>query len=57
MYRPPYTVDWDRWLQATPQEREDMLRRYREIVKAELDNASRDKWARLTAALAGRRAA
>jgi hypothetical protein len=57
MYRPPYTVDWDLWMEATPQERERMLRRYREIVRTEIDNATRSNWRALTAALAGRRAA
>lgn len=45
------TVDWTGWLTATPEQQQDMLRRYREIIKAESDEARATNYARMNAAL------
>jgi hypothetical protein len=45
------TVDWSQWLELTPDERADLWRRYREIVKSESDTARFSNYARVNEAL------
>ncbi len=47
-------VDWSRWMDATPQEREAMRARYLAIIRREIDEARATNYARMNAALAGR---
>ena len=35
------TVDWSQWMTATPDQQQEMLRRYRDTVKAESEQARR----------------
>lgn len=42
------TVDWTRWMQLSPQEQEALVRRYREIVRAEIASAN---WKRMDEAI------
>lgn len=46
------TVDWLQWMTASREQQERMLRRYREIVKAESDDAKANNYTRMTAAMA-----
>lgn len=44
-------VDWSRWLELTLEERAELRRRYREIVKQESESALATNYRRMDAAM------
>lgn len=48
------TVDWSRWLDLTPAEQASLWRTYREIVRAESEEARATNYRAMNAALSGR---
>lgn len=45
------TVDWTRWMTATPEQQQRMLREYREVIKTESDNARATNYRAMDAAI------
>lgn len=45
------TVDWSRWMELTPEERDELRRRYREIVRQESELARATNYAAMNAAI------